>query len=167
MAYARRMDLHMLLYVVSAILILAGLAGTVLPALPGLPLVFAGMLLAAWADHFTRISGWTIGLLGVLTLVSVAVDVAATALGARRVGAGKLAMWGAAIGTFAGIFFGIPGLLLGPFLGAVTAELVGGRKLAQASKVGFGTWMGLALGTALKIALAFAMLGIFVLALLL
>ena len=157
----------MLLYVVSAILILAGLAGTVLPALPGLPLVFAGMLLAAWADHFTRISGWTIGLLGVLTLVSVAVDVAATALGARRVGAGKLAMWGAAIGTFAGIFFGIPGLLLGPFLGAVTAELVGGRKLAQASKVGFGTWMGLALGTALKIALAFAMLGIFVLALLL
>ena len=157
----------MLLYVVSAILILAGLAGTVLPALPGLPLVFAGMLLAAWADHFTRISGWTIGLLGVLTLVSVAVDVAATALGARRVGAGKLAMWGAAIGTFAGIFFGIPGLLLGPFLGAVIAELVGGRKLAQASKVGFGTWMGLALGTALKIALAFAMLGIFVLALLL
>ena len=150
----------MLLYVVSAILILAGLAGTVLPALPGLPLVFAGMLLAAWADHFTRISGWTIGLLGVLTLVSVAVDVAATARGARRVGAGKLAMWGAAIGTFAGIFFGIPGLLLGPFLGAV-------RKLAQASKVGFGTWMGLALGTALKIALAFAMLGIFVLALLL
>ena len=157
----------MLLYVVSAILILAGLAGTVLPALPGLPLVFAGMLLAAWADHFTRISGWTIGLLGVLTLVSVAVDVAATALGARRVGAGKLAMWGAAIGTFAGIFFGIPGLLLGPFLGAVIAELVGGRKLAHASKVGFGTWMGLALGTALKIALAFAMLGIFVLALLL
>ena len=167
MAYARRMDLHMLLYVVSAILILAGLAGTVLPALPGLPLVFAGMLLAAWADHFTRISGWTIGLLGVLTLVSVAVDVAATALGARRVGAGKLAMWGAAIGTFAGIFFGVPGLLLGPFLGAVIAELVGGRKLAHASKVGFGTWMGLALGTALKIALAFAMLGIFVLALLL
>ena len=157
----------MLLYVVSAILILAGLAGTVLPALPGLPLVFAGMLLAAWADHFKRISGRTIGLLGLLTLVSVAVDVAATALGARRVGAGKLAMWGAAIGTFAGIFFGIPGLLLGPFLGAVTAELVGGRKLAQASKVGFGTWMGLALGTALKIALAFAMLGIFVLALLL
>jgi uncharacterized protein YqgC (DUF456 family) len=166
MAYARRMDLHLLLYVVSAILVVAGLAGTVLPALPGLPLVFAGMLLAAWTDHFTRISGWTIGLLAVLTLVSVAVDVAATALGARRVGAGKLAMSGAAIGTFVGIFFGIPGLLLGPFLGAVIAELVGGRKLAQASKVGFGTWMGLALGTALKIALAFAMLGIFVLALL-
>ena len=166
MAYARGMDLHLLLYLVSAILILAGLAGTVLPALPGLPLVFAGMLLAAWADHFTRISGWTVGLLAVLTLVSVAVDVAATALGARRVGAGKLAMWGAAIGTFAGIFFGIPGLLLGPFLGAVVAELIGGRKLAHASKIGFGTWMGLALGTALKMALAFTMLGIFVLALL-
>jgi len=161
------MDLHLLLYVVSAILILAGLAGTVLPALPGLPLVFAGMLLAAWTDHFTRISGWTVGLLALLTLVSVAVDVAATAMGAKRVGAGKLAMFGAALGTLlGGIFFNIPGLIIGPFLGAMAAELIRGRKLAHASKIGFGTWIGLAVGTALKLALAFAMLGVFVLALL-
>jgi len=161
------MDLHLLLYVVSAIFILAGLAGTVLPALPGLPLVFAGMLLAAWTDHFTRISGWTVGLLALLTLVSVAVDVAATAMGAKRVGAGKLAMFGAALGTLlGGIFFNIPGLIIGPFLGAMAAELIPGRKLAHASKIGFGTWIGLAVGTALKLALAFAMLGVFVLALL-
>jgi uncharacterized protein YqgC (DUF456 family) len=161
------MDMHLLLYVVAGILILAGLAGTILPALPGLPLVFAGMLLAAWADHFSRISGWTIGVLAVLTIISVGVDIAATALGARRVGAGKLAMLGAALGTlFGGLFFSLPGLIIGPFLGAVAAELIGGRKLAHASKIGFGTWMGLALGTALKVALAFAMLGVFVLALL-
>jgi uncharacterized protein YqgC (DUF456 family) len=160
------MDLHLLWYVIAGALILLGLAGTVLPALPGLPLVFAGMLLAAWVDGFQRISGWTVGLLAVLTLISVAVDVAATALGAKRVGAGKGAMFGAALGTLVGAFFAIPGLILGPFLGAMIAELIRGRELAHASRIGFGTWIGLAVGTALKLALAFAMLGIFVLALL-
>jgi len=166
MAYAGGMDMQTMYYVFAGILVVAGLAGTILPALPGVPLVFAGMLLAAWADHFTRISVWTIVLLAILTALSVLVDVFATALGAKRVGAGKLAMIGAALGTFAGIFFGLPGLIVGPFAGAVAAELIGGRELAHASKIGFGTWMGLALGTAFKVALAFAMLGIFALALL-
>ena len=164
MPYARRMDMHMIWYLLAGALILLGLAGTILPALPGLPLVFAGMLLAAWVDGFRLISGWTIALLALLTLVSVGVDIAATALGAKRVGAGKAAMFGAAIGTLVGAFFAIPGLLLGPFLGAMIAELMAGRKLAHASRIGFGTWVGLAVGTALKIALAFAMLGIFVFA---
>ena len=166
MPYARGMDMHMLWYVLAGALILAGLAGTILPALPGLPLVFAGMLIAAWADGFQQISGWTVGLLALLTLVSVGVDVAATALGAKRVGAGKGAMFGAALGTLVGAFFSIPGLILGPFLGAMIAELVRGRELAHASRIGFGTWVGLALGTAVKLGLAFAMLGIFVLAVL-
>lgn len=161
------MDMHSTWYIVAGALILLGLAGTILPALPGLPLVFAGMLLAAWADGFTVIGGWTIALLAVLTLVSVAVDIASTTLGAKRVGAGKLAMLGAALGTlFGGVFFSLPGLIFGPFLGAMAAELIGGRELAHASKVGFGTWIGLAVGTALKIALAFAMVGVFVFALL-
>jgi uncharacterized protein YqgC (DUF456 family) len=159
------MDAHILWYILAGALILLGLAGTILPALPGLPLVFAGMLLAAWADGFREIGVWTIVLLGVLTAVSVVVDIAATALGAKRVGAGKGAMLGAALGTLVGAFFALPGLILGPFLGAMIAELVRGRELAHASRIGFGTWVGLALGTALKIALAFAMLGIFVFAL--
>jgi uncharacterized protein YqgC (DUF456 family) len=166
MSYARAMDLQMLWYILAGALILVGLAGTVLPALPGLPVVFAGMLLAAWAGGFREISGWTIALLAVLTAVSIGVDIAATALGAKRVGAGKGAMFGAALGTLVGAFFSLPGLILGPFLGAMIAELVRGRELAHASKIGFGTWVGLAVGTALKIALAFAMLGIFVFALL-
>jgi uncharacterized protein YqgC (DUF456 family) len=167
MTYARAMDMHSLWYLLAGALILLGLAGTILPALPGLPLVFAGMLLAAWADHFDVVGGWTIAFLAVLTLVSVVVDVASTAMGAKRVGAGKLAMVGAALGTLVGgIFFSLPGLLFGPFLGAMAAELIGGRELAHASRIGFGTWVGLAVGTALKIALAFAMLGVFVFALL-
>ncbi len=159
------MDMHFIYYVVAAVLILVGLAGTVLPALPGLPLMFAGMLVAAWADQFRQISGWTIAVLALLTLVSIAVDVAATAMGAKRVGASKLAMLGAALGTlFGGIVFSIPGLILGPFIGAVAGELLHGRELRHASRIGMGTWIGLALGTALKLALAFAMLGIFALA---
>ena len=161
------MDMHSLWYLLAGGLILAGLAGTILPALPGLPLVFIGMLVAAWADQFTKISGWTIGVLAVLTLISVGVDIAATAMGAKRVGAGKGAMFGAALGTLVGgIFFSLPGLIIGPFVGAMAAELIRGRELAHASKIGAGTWIGLAVGTALKVALAFAMLGVFVLALL-
>ncbi len=160
------MDTTFILFVLAALLILVGLAGTILPALPGLPLVFAGMLLAAWAEDFTRISVWTMAVLALLTLVSLAVDIGATAMGAKRVGASKSAMFGAALGTLlGGIFFSIPGLLLGPFVGAVGGELIQGREWRAASKVGFGTWLGLALGTALKLALAFAMLGIFVAAL--
>lgn len=166
-AYAAGMDAHLFWYLLAALLILAGLAGTILPALPGLPLMFAGMLLAAWADGFREIGGWTLALLAVLTLVSVGVDVMATALGAKRVGASKLAMLGAAIGTLVGgIVFSLPGLILGPFLGAVAGELMHGKQWHEASKVGAGTWIGLALGTALKLALAFAMLGIFAFALL-
>jgi len=167
MPYALRMDTHLVLYVVAALLILVGLAGTVLPALPGLPLMFIGMLLAAWVDQFTQIGGWTIAILAVLTLISMAVDIASTALGARRVGASKTAMVGAALGTLVGgIVFSIPGLIIGPFLGAMAGELIHGKEWRHASRIGFGTWVGLAIGTALKLAMAFAMLGVFVFAVL-
>lgn len=160
------METSTALYLLSGILILVGLAGTVLPALPGLPLMFAGMLLAAWVGDFREISVWVVVLLGVLTVLSIVVDLLATLLGAKRVGASRWAMVGAAIGTFAGLFFGIPGLLAGPFVGAVAGELISGKEWRDASRTGFATWLGLAIGAALKLALAFAMLGIFALALL-
>jgi len=160
------MQAQMILYVLAAGLILLGFAGTFLPALPGLPLMFIGMLVAAWADQFVQVGGWTIAILALLTAISVAVDVAATALGARRIGASPLAMLGATVGTLlGGIVFSIPGLILGPFIGAMAGEFIQGREWRHASRVGFGTWIGLAIGTALKIALAFAMLGVFVFAL--
>lgn len=155
-----------LMYVLGAILVLIGLAGIVLPALPGLPLVFAGMVLAAWAEHFTRIGIGTLVALGVLTLLSVAVDFWAAALGAKRVGASRLAIAGAIIGTVAGLFFGIVGVFIGPFCGAVAGELMHGRRLdpaaiGQATKVGVGTWLGIVFGIALKLTLALAMLALF------
>lgn len=148
-------------YVLAGILILIGVAGTVLPALPGLPLVFAGMLLAAWAGGFEQVGAGVLALLGVLTVLSLGVDFLATAMGAKRVGASRLAIVGAVIGTFAGLFFGPVGLIAGPFVGALAGELIHGREVRQATRVGLGTWFGILLGTALKIGLAFAMLGLF------
>jgi len=158
------MDLTTLWYVLAALMVVLGLAGVILPALPGLPLVFAGMLLAAWAGNFERIGVFTLLVLGALGTLSLLVDYVATAAGARRVGAGPLAVWGAALGTLAGLFWGIPGLLLGPFIGALLGELWHTRTLLRAAHVGMATWLGLLLGTILKLALGFAMLGLFILA---
>ena len=148
-------------YVLAALLILVGVAGTVLPALPGLPLVFAGMLLAAWAGGFEQVGGGMLVLLGALTLLSLGIDFLATALGAKRVGASRLALIGAVVGTFAGLFFGPVGLVAGPFVGALAGELLHGREVGKATRVGVGTWVGILVGTVLKIGLAFAMLGLF------
>jgi uncharacterized protein len=158
------MDIHNLWYVLAAVLIVVGVVGTVLPALPGVPLVFAGMFVAAWADGFQHVGLWTLIGLGVLTLISVAVDFFAGLAGAKRVGASRRALIGAAIGTIVGIFFGIPGLLLGPFLGALIGELSTGATLKRATGVGVGAWIGFLVGTVLKLAICFAMLGLFALA---
>ncbi len=163
------MDLQVLWTILAILLVLIGLAGVLLPALPGLPLVLAGMLLAAWADGFERVGGLTLGVLALLTTVSFVVDFWATAIGAKRVGASRLALVGAVVGTFVGLFFGIPGLFAGPFVGAVIGELASRRNLrldglGQATKVGVGTWVGIAIGVALKLSLAVLMIGIFTLA---
>ncbi len=155
-----------LYYVIAGLLIVVGLAGIVLPALPGLPLVFAGMLLAAWAGGFAQIGIATLVALGLLTLLSMAVDFWAAAVGAKRVGASRMALAGAVLGTGVGIFLGPVGLFVGPFLGALVGELLHGRSLAgaqigQATRVGIGAWLGIVLGIALKLMLAFAMLGLF------
>jgi len=155
------MDYTALFYVLSGLLIVAGVAGTVLPALPGVPLVFAGMLLAAWADGFHRIGAFTIAVLALLTLLALVADFAAGMLGAKRVGASKLALLGAALGTLFGVFLGLPGLIVGPFAGALIGEWLHGRNLAHASKVGVGTWLGMVFGALLKLVLSFVMLGVF------
>jgi len=155
------MSADVLLYLLAALLVLGGIAGSVLPALPGVPMVFAGLLVAAWAGDFTRVGVVTLVLLGLLTLASFAIDFAATALGAKRVGATKLAVIGAALGTLAGLFLGIPGLILGPFVGAVAGELLSHGQMQQATRAGVATWVGLLFGTLAKLALVFTMLGVF------
>jgi uncharacterized protein YqgC (DUF456 family) len=154
------------LWVLAVLLIVVGVAGTVLPALPGAILVFAGVALGAWIDDFTRISGWTVAVLGVLTAIAWATDYVAAAAGAKKVGASREAIIGAAIGTVAGVFTGLVGLIFMPLVGAAAGELIARRDLVRAGKVGVATWLGMVIGTIAKVAIVFVMVGVFVVALL-
>ncbi|HEY0180235.1 MAG TPA: DUF456 domain-containing protein [Dokdonella sp.] len=158
------LDAHVLGYVLAVVLVAIGLAGTLLPALPGVPLVFAGLLLAAWTDGFRHVGAFTLVVLGALTALAVAIDFVAGVLGAKRVGASRAAVVGAALGALGGIVFGLPGIVLGPFVGALVGEIVAGGTLRRAAHVGAGAWLGFALGVVLKLGVCFAMLGVFAVA---
>jgi uncharacterized protein YqgC (DUF456 family) len=151
-----------LLWILGVALVLVGLAGVILPALPGTILIFAGLLLAAWADGFARVGAATLFAIGVIAAASYLVEFGAAALGAKHLGASRRAMAGAALGTLFGLFFGLPGLILGPFVGAVVGELTVSPDVRRAGRAGVSAWIGFAIGTAVKIGLAFAMIGIFV-----
>ena len=154
------------LYLLAALLIVGGLAGAVLPALPGIPMLFGGIWLVAAVDHYRHLGlGWLL-LIGALGVLGVIVDFVAATLGARRVGASRTALWGASLGTLIGMFFGVPGLLLGPVAGALLGELASGTSVLRSTHVGIGTWLGLLFGTLVKLVISLMMLGLFGLAML-
>jgi uncharacterized protein YqgC (DUF456 family) len=158
--------MDIVLWVIAIAMIAVGIVGTVLPALPGVLFVFGGIVLAAWIEDFTRISGWTVGVAGVLAVAGIAVDLACQFLFAKRAGASKLGLLGAAIGTVAGIFAGLVGIVFFPLIGAAIGEWMSHRDAIRAGQVGVATWVGLLIGTVIKLALVFAMAGMFVFALL-
>ena len=153
------------LWALVIVLMAVGVAGTVLPVLPGAVLIFGGAVLGAWIDNWTRISGWTLGVIGVLAVLSIACDFVAASLGAKRLGASPLAVSGAAIGTLVGVFTGLWGLLFMPLAGAAIGEYMAMRNLQRAGRVGVATGVGLLIGVVIKLAFAFSMIGIFVAAL--
>ena len=157
------MDWTVLWLILAGVIVIVGLAGTVLPALPGIPIILGGLVLAAWSTGFEPVGWGTLGVLAILTVVSIIIDFLAGALGAKRLGASPRAFWGATLGAVIGIFFGLVGIILGPFIGAVVAELSAGQNARQAGRSGYGAWIGVVLGTAAKLAIAFLMLGIFLL----
>lgn len=154
----------LVLYLLAAVLVIAGLVGTILPVLPGALFVFGGLFFAAMADGFARVGWIALTIIGALGLLSFVVDFVASLLGAKRVGASPLALLGATLGGIAGIFVGIPGLIFGPFIGAVLGELLARGGLAKAGKVGLGTWLGLVVAAVLKVVLAFMMVATFLIA---
>ena len=156
------MYLEVLIWLLAILLVAVGMAGLVFPALPGAPILFAGLVVAAWAEGFEHVSTGTLVTLGIMALLTYLVDFLASAFGAKRFGASRRAVIGATIGAIVGIFFGIPGILLGPFIGAVLGELTARSGLRSAGRAGIGATVGLALGAAAKLTLAFAMVGIFV-----
>jgi uncharacterized protein YqgC (DUF456 family) len=154
-------------WVLSVGLILVGLAGTVLPALPGTALVLAGIVLGAWVDDFTRVGVVTLAVISALAVLAWVLDYVAGLLGAKRAGASRQALVGAALGTVLGIFMGLVGVLFMPLVGAALGEYLARKNEQQALKVGVSTWLGIMAGLLAKVVLAFVMIGIFVGALLL
>lgn len=151
-------------------LMAVGIAGTVLPALPGTVLVLAGIVWGAWLDDFARVPGWVVAVCAVLAALAWATDYVAALMGAKRVQASGWALAGAAAGTVAGVFTGFVGLLFMPLLGAMAGEWWALRHQPDATvtangqralTVGVATWLGMMIGTAVKLALVFVMVGAF------
>jgi uncharacterized protein len=153
--------MHIFLNVFAAAIILVGLVGAIVPVLPGIPLIFAGIWLIAGVDGYRHLGlGWLLGIAAVAA-VGLVVDLLGGALGAKRVGASPQAVWGALIGTVIGLFFGIPGLLLGPFFGAVLGELSAGNSVLRSAHAGISAWMGLMFGAIIKLVSSLMMVALF------
>lgn len=156
-------DQSLIFWVIGAICTVTGLSGLLLPVVPGAPILFLGLLFGAWAEDFQYIGVWTLLILAGMAGLTYVVEFADSILGVRKFGGSRRAMAGAVLGGVVGLFLGIPGILLGPFVGAVIGELSLQRSLDQASRAGFGTVVGLAIGVAGKLAIGIAMIGLFVL----
>ena len=148
-------------YALAIVMMLLGMAGTIYPALPGLALLGSGMLLAAWLGDFASVGTAALVAIGVLAVFGIVMENLAGFLGAKKSGASRQALIGAFIGGLVGMFLGLVGAILGPIVGAVIGELQARRSLPQAGKVGVATLIGFLAGTLIKIACAFAMLAVF------
>jgi len=153
--------MNTLLEVMGAALIAAGLIAAIVPALPGIPLIFGGIWLMAGADGYRHLGLWWLIGIAIVGAVGLTCDLLAGALGAKRMGASKRAVGGALAGTAIGIFFGLPGLLIGPFIGAVIGELSAGNSIQRSTKVGVGAWIGLIFGTIIKLVASVMMVALF------
>ncbi len=153
-------------WTLSVALIVAGVAGTVLPALPGTLFVLAGIVLGAWIDDFTRVGWVSVTVVAVLAVLAWVLDYVAGLLGARKAGASKQAIVGAAIGTVVGLFMGLVGVFFMPLVGAAIGEYIAQKDHARAAHVGLATWLGIMAGMVAKVVIAFVMIGVFVVALL-
>jgi uncharacterized protein YqgC (DUF456 family) len=156
-------DQSLILWIIGAILTFTGLAGLLLPIVPGVPVLFLGLLMGAWAEDFHHIGFWTLLILAAMAALTYVVEFVASVVGVKKYGGSNRAMAGASLGGIVGIFMGIPGILFGPFVGAVLGELSLQRSLDEASRAGIGTVVGMAIGVAGKFAIGIAMIGLFVL----
>jgi hypothetical protein len=147
--------------IVVGALFLIGLAGTVVPILPGTPLIFAGALVYAFATDFTPIGAGRLVLLGALAALAYLLHYVAGALGAKKYGGSGWAVAGAVLGAIVGIFFGPIGLVLGPIAGAVGGELMKTGDLPGSLRSGFGTLVGMLAGVVANLALAIVMIALF------
>jgi uncharacterized protein len=149
-----------LLDVVAFALIALGLAGAIIPTVPGIPLIFIGIWLIAGADHYHHVGPGWLACIAAVGGIGLTIDLLAGVLGVKRVGASRQAILGALLGTVIGVFFGLPGLLLGPFLGSVLGEVAAGSSVLRSASVGVSAWLGLLFGTIVKLVSSLMMVAI-------
>jgi uncharacterized protein len=159
------MSIDLLWWSLVVILIVVGMAGTVLPALPGTALILAGIILGAWIDGFTRVGAAMVTAITVLAVLSWVLDYVSGLLGARKVGASRKAVVGAMIGTVVGLFGGLIGVLFLPLVGAAIGEYLAIKDQRRAVQVGVATWIGIMVGLVAKVVIGFMMIGLFIVAL--
>lgn len=157
--------MDIILWIIAVCLMVVGFAGTIVPMIPGLPLIFAGAWLAAFIDHYDKIGVVTLVILAVLTVIGIVIDWVAQTMGAQKAGATKLGILGSLIGTVVGIFTGLWGLIFMPLLGAAIGEFIDHQDMLRSGKVGFATWLGMMIGIVIKLGLAFTMIGVVIAAL--
>ncbi len=153
-----------LLWTTAVAFIVVGVAGTIVPALPGIPMIFIGAWIIAYIDDYNEITWMALVVLGILTVIGFAVDWVAQTMGAQKAGASKYGLAGSLVGTILGLFMGIFGILFMPLIGAFIGEYIAQRDLRVATNVGWATWLGMLAGTAIKLALSFTMIGIVIFA---
>ncbi len=140
-----------------------GLAGSILPGLPGSPLILLGAFIYAWYTGFEPVTWTTLLWLLILTLLSQFLDFFASLIGVQRFGGSSWGMAGAFVGGFFGLVVGgIPGIMIGPFLGAFLLEMIHTRNMEVSFKSGLGTLIGFLFGTLGKLVVAIIMIGIFI-----
>jgi hypothetical protein len=148
------------LYLVGVALLAAGVAGLVLPVLPGAVLLVAGVVALAWAGDFAILGWGTVAFAGAMGLAITAVDWAASLLGAKAFGASRWAVVGSAVGLVVGLFLGLPGIILGPAVGALAFEYARNPDFQRALQAGLGAFLGFVVGSVLKVTMAFALIGV-------
>ena len=142
------MDIALL--IIAAVLMLVGIIGCIVPGLPGVPVAYLGLWIAQITDR-VDFSWTTLIVWGVVTLLVSVLDYVVPAWGTKQFGGTKYGVWGSTLGVFVGLFFGVTGVILGPLVGAVLGEMMGGKALEQAVKAGWGSFIGILLGTVLKL----------------
>jgi uncharacterized protein len=155
------LNIQILVDVLGVALIAIGLLAAMVPALPGIPLIFGGIWLIAAVDQYLHIGLWWLVGIALIGAVALVMDFLAGVLGAKRAGASQRAVWGALLGTVVGLFFGLPGVLLGPFFGAVLGELAAGNSILRSTHVGVSAWVGLIFGTIIKLVASVTMVALF------
>ena len=123
--------MDIVLLILAGLCMLIGIAGCIIPGLPGMPIAYAGLWLAQITDRVDF--SWQM------------------LLGTKTFGGTKYGVWGSTIGVFVGLFFGVFGVILGPLVGAIVGEMLGGKALNESLKAGWGSFLGIFFGTVIKL----------------